>query len=223
MKANFQNLRFHLEEWGVFPQSRLSHSAWYLLGLDILLFGLQMTLRLFGHGSSDSLSPWVTFLSFTVLILFVLLGIRWIRQKLMWRLRNRLIVTYMFIGVIPAILLITIAFISLYLFAGQFANFVVISELNSRLRSISASNTAVAAEMARQLDGKQPIGDFVKELKLRDPEWKRRNVCAFENEEVLICDESITPFPRAANSLGSRLQSVLVLIVTAWICEPRQR
>ena len=210
MKTSLQNLRFRLEESGVFPKSRLARAAWYLLGLDLLLFTIQMVLKLSGPGSGDSLSFWVTFLSLAVILLFCLLGIRWVRQRLMWRLRNRLIVTYMFIGVIPAILLITMALVSLYLFAGQFANFVVLAELNSRLRSIAASNTAVAAEMARQLDGKQPVGNFVKELKLRDPDWKRRSVCAFENDKVLLCDEGIGQFPRAAFTLSNQYQGTLV-------------
>jgi phosphoserine phosphatase RsbU/P len=211
MKASFKNLRFRLEELGILPKSRLARAAWYLLGLDIFLFAIQMMFKLFGPGHGSSLSFWVTFLSFAVILLFCLLGIRWVRQKLMWRLRNRLIVTYVFIGVIPAALLIAMAFISLYLFAGQFANFVVLSELNARLRSISASNTAVAAEMAQQLDSERPVDAFVKELKSHDPDWKKRNICAFENEKVLICDQDISQFPRATSSLGTRVPGVIVI------------
>lgn len=203
MKLDLQSFRFRLERTGLFPKSRLARYAWYLLGLDLALFLLQMALKLWGPGHGDSLGFWVSFLSFAVVVLFVLLGIRWIRQKLMWRLRNRLIVTYMFIGVIPAILLITIFLASLYLFAGQFANFVVVSELNSFLRGISASNTTIAAAMARQMDHNQPVADFVKELKLRDPAWKNRSICAWENEKSLVCDEAIQPFPRAAAALAA--------------------
>jgi sigma-B regulation protein RsbU (phosphoserine phosphatase) len=210
MKTFLQNLRFRLEHQGIFPRSRLSRAAWYLLGLDLALFLLQIVLRWFGVANGGGLRGWVLLLSFAVIILFVLVGIRWVRQKLMWRLRNRLIVTYMFIGVIPALLLIAMAFVTLYLFAGQFANFVVLSELNMRLRGISASNTAVAAEMARELDGKRPVGDFAKEVKLRDPEWKKRGVCAFENEKILLCDQGIGQFQKAAISLGNRAQGKIV-------------
>jgi len=44
---------------------------------------------------------------------------------MLWRLRNRLIVTYVFVGVIPVLLLMAMTSIAFYLFAGQFANFVV--------------------------------------------------------------------------------------------------
>jgi len=210
MKPFLHNLRFYLEDRGMFPRSRLSRAAWYLLGLNLALFLLQLVLGWVGVANGGGLRGWVLLLSFAVIILFVLVGIRWVRQKLMWRLRNRLIVTYMFIGVIPALLLIAMAFVTLYLFAGQFANFVVLSELNVRLRGISASNTAVAAEMARELDGKRPVGDFAKEVKLRDPEWKKRGVCAFENDKVLLCDQGIGQFRKAAISLGNRAQGKIV-------------
>ena len=54
----------------------------------------------------------------------------------MWRLRNRLIVTYVFIGVIPAVLLVTMGVITLYGLGGQFAVYVVTSEIHAQLRSI---------------------------------------------------------------------------------------
>jgi len=54
---------------------------------------------------------------------------------------NRLIVTYVFIGVIPAVLLVTISYYTLNVFAGQFANFVVTSELNAELRNLAVVNS----------------------------------------------------------------------------------
>ena len=57
------------------------------------------------------------------------------RSHVLWRLRNRLIVTYIFIGVIPVLLLLVISVIALYLFARQFAGFVVTSDIATHLRS----------------------------------------------------------------------------------------
>src|ERR1700761_712231 len=42
-------------------------------------------------------------------------------RPLMWRLRNRLVVTYLFIGVMPILLLLAMVGIAGLLFAGQFA------------------------------------------------------------------------------------------------------
>ncbi len=57
------------------------------------------------------------------IVLFVIVGFRWLRSQLLWRLRNRLIVTYVFIGVIPVFLLLVMSLFTLYLLAGQFRQF----------------------------------------------------------------------------------------------------
>jgi sigma-B regulation protein RsbU (phosphoserine phosphatase) len=147
----FRYLRLRLFETGLMPTSKVARAAWYLLGLDLLLFALQKLLGLFKLSYGESLTGWVFFLSFGVVVLFAIVAYRWLKKKLLWRLRNRLIVTYVFIGVIPAALLAAMALITIYLFAGQFANFVVISELNSRLRSLEAANAAIANELATRL------------------------------------------------------------------------
>ena len=103
------------------PTSKVALIAWYLLGLDLLLFLLQKVFGLFNLSYGDSLGGWVSFLSFRVIVLFSILAFRWIKAKALWRLRNRLIVTYVFIGFIPVVMLIHLATLSFYLFAGQFA------------------------------------------------------------------------------------------------------
>ncbi len=40
-------------------------------------------------------------------------------SKLIWRLRNRLIVTYVFIGVVPIVLILVLAFFGTWIVAGQ--------------------------------------------------------------------------------------------------------
>jgi len=95
-------------------------------------------------------------LVFDAAVLFSILAFRWLRRKLLWRLRNRLIVTYVFIGVIPAVLLVVMALITIYLFAGQFASYVVTSEINSQLRSMQAVNAAVSNELAARIEKGQP-------------------------------------------------------------------
>src|SRR4051794_6362270 len=58
----------------------------------------------------------------------------------MWRLRNRLIIAYLFIGLVPVVLIVTLAGLGGYLVGGQLSVFLVTSELERRttaLRSIS--------------------------------------------------------------------------------------
>jgi sigma-B regulation protein RsbU (phosphoserine phosphatase) len=198
MELPFRSLRFRLSQAGLLPTSKVGRSACYLLGLDLLLFALQKLLGLFKLSYGQSLSGWVTFLSIVVIGLFVILAYRWLKAKLLWRLRNRLIVTYVFIGVIPAVLLLAMAGASLYLFSAQFANFVVTSELNSQLRSLEAANAAIANELAaRVARGQSPTADSLYGLKRHDPAWAHRQVCAWGNGKPLLICESVqgaTPF-----------------------------
>jgi sigma-B regulation protein RsbU (phosphoserine phosphatase) len=78
----------------------------------------------------------------------------------MWRLRHRLIVTYLFIGVIPVVLLLTMVGVSYYLFAGQFADYVAITNLQSALRHLDAENEAMAARWSSL----SPSGESEKQL-----------------------------------------------------------
>src|SRR5258707_1377001 len=144
MEWSYRYLHFRLKRAGWLPSTRVAWAVWYLLGLDLLLLALQGGLALFKSSYGQFLGGWVSFLSGVVIFLLLIVAYRWLKAKLLWRLRNRLIVTYVFIGVIPVVLLVAMASITIYLFAGQFANFVVTSELNSRLRSLDAANTAIA-------------------------------------------------------------------------------
>ena len=84
--------------------------------------------------------------------------LRWVRRRLMWRLRNRLIVTYVFIGVIPIILLVTMALLAGYLFAGQFATYVASADLQSELQHLESANTALAAQLRSLVRTGRPDG-----------------------------------------------------------------
>jgi phosphoserine phosphatase RsbU/P len=54
-------------------------------------------------------------------------------RKFTWRLRNRLVVTYLFIGVLPVLLVLTLVGLGGYMLAGQMATYLVRSELERRL------------------------------------------------------------------------------------------
>src|SRR5678815_4578177 len=172
MEPSLRTLRFRLQAAGVLPRTRLARAACYLLGLDLLLFALQKLLGLFKVSFGLALSVWIGILSFLAIIFFSLLAFRWLKAKVLWRLRNRLIVTYVFIGVIPVVLLVAMAFITIYLFAGQFANFVVTSELDSHLRSMASVNEALAGELAAEIQaGKAPKAESLAVLRTQRPEW----------------------------------------------------
>ena len=127
--------------------------------------------------------------------MFSILAFRWLKRKALWRLRNRLIVTYVFIGVIPAVLLVAMALITLYGFAGQFAIFVVTSDINSQLRRMEAVNAAVGNELVARLErGDNAAVESLAGLRKRDVAWRRRRMCAWYGDKFLpLGDESSAP------------------------------
>jgi phosphoserine phosphatase RsbU/P len=192
MPWSYPVLRRRLMQAGLWPQGRVAHIACYLLALAALMFLLRGVLGLFAPAWGASLGGWAEFLAGSAAVLFSFLGFGWLRRKILWRLRNRLIVTYVFIGVIPAVLLVAMAGITLYGLAGQFAVFVITSEINSQLRSLEAVNAAVTNELAARLErGQNPAAESLAGLKKRDLAWGRRQVCAWYADKPLpLCEES---------------------------------
>lgn len=58
------------------------------------------------------------------------------RTRLIWRLRNRLIVTYVFIGAVPIVLILALSYLGAWIVVGQVATYLVRSELNRRAASL---------------------------------------------------------------------------------------
>ncbi len=191
MEWSYPELRRRLVAAELWPEGRMARLACYLAGMAAVLFGLQKLLGLFAVPWGKHLSGWIEYLTFVAAVLFAVLAFRWIKRRILWRLRNRLIVTYMFIGVIPAVLLISMAAITLYGLAGQFAVFVLTSEIHSQLRSLEAVNAAVSNELAGRLErGASPAVESLAGLRKRDPAWGRRQVCAWYGEKALsLCNE----------------------------------
>ncbi|HEV2400048.1 MAG TPA: SpoIIE family protein phosphatase [Candidatus Sulfotelmatobacter sp.] len=191
MEWSYPELRQRLMQAELWPQGRMARLACYLAALAAFLFGLEKLLGLFRLSWGEYLGGWVTFLTFLACVLFFILGFRWVRRRILWRLRNRLIVTYMFIGVIPAVLLVAMGLITLYGLGGQFAVFVVTSEIDAQLRSLEAVNGAVTNELAAHLErGDKSTPESLTGLRKRDPVWNTRQVCAWYGDNPLpLCNE----------------------------------
>jgi sigma-B regulation protein RsbU (phosphoserine phosphatase) len=205
MLSRYRYYRLRLSEAGLLPKSKLAQIAWYLLGLDLLLFALQRLLALFRSSYGAALGAWVTFLSLIVIVLFGFLGMRWAKGKMLWRLRNRLIVTYVFIGVIPVVLLVALTGGSLYLFAGQFATFIVTTELNSELRGLEAANSAIAHELAARMQrGGSPESEALESLRRTNKSWSGRHVHVWLDGKLILSSS-----PKGVSSTPPPLPSYL--------------
>jgi phosphoserine phosphatase RsbU/P len=189
-------LRVKLTQLGWPPRSRLGRIAFFILGLDAALFITHKLIVLTGFSSGSILGGWVSFLTFLAFALFSWLGLRWLRRELLWRLRNRLIVTYVFIGVIPVILLLTLSLTAFYLFAGQFATFIVTSGAQSELKTLHAANSAISHELAAQLQrGAVSESAVLQGLRQSDTNWSNRQVTAWAGGKEIV--NAVPPGSRA--------------------------
>jgi phosphoserine phosphatase RsbU/P len=128
----------------------------------------------------------------TTLLVFVcvllILGYRTFTQRFMWRLRNRLIVTYVFIGVIPLVLLATMGVVAGYLFAGQFSTFVVNTDLRNELFRLESANRSLTYQAAGALK-RSPTLDL-HQFAISNESFPGRQVTAYYHgrNETLIGD-----------------------------------
>jgi sigma-B regulation protein RsbU (phosphoserine phosphatase) len=187
MRDLYWKCRAWMVEKDLWPRGWVARGACYSLVLAIALLLLKVLLGFFAPAAGSGLTGWVKFLVFDAALLFFILAFRWSRRRVLWRLRNRLIVTYIFIGVIPVVLLVGMALITIYLFAGQFANFVVTSEISSQLHSMQAVNAAVGNELAGRIErGETPTAESLIGLRKRNRSWGRRRVCAWQGMGLVL-------------------------------------
>ena len=187
MTSSLRYLRMKIADAGLMPASKVARAAWYALALDVLLFVLQLLGGWLKLSFADSLGGWVGFLSFLVIVLFLILAFRWAKARMLWRLRNRLIVTYVFIGVIPVVLLVALALGSFYLFAGQFATFIVTTGLDSELMSLESANSTIAQQIAAQWKRGVSSGTAAfEDVRQADKIWGDRQISVWRGEKIVL-------------------------------------
>ena len=91
----------------------------FIFGLLFVVFGFLVVLRLLG--------PW--------------------RRRMLWRLRNRLVVTYFFIAVIPILLVVGMVALTAYLLYGQLAGYLIASDLESKAKQLGTVSLGLTAEL----------------------------------------------------------------------------
>lgn len=135
--------------------TRLERLTAYFAGLSLFLLAISKLVALFGRDSG--LDGWFRFAGFITFVLGLFVAARYVRRVLMWRLRNRLIVTYVFIGVIPVVLLALIGLLSAYLFGWQFATYIATSDVQKEISTLQALNHRSAVQMASRIERGTPL------------------------------------------------------------------
>lgn len=135
-------------------------------------------------------SRWVLLLS--LLVATGIYVVRQLRHGLLWRLRNKLVLTYLLIGLAPLALFFILVFLSSYVAFGQFAVHLISSRLQMQCTALRQSNYGLALYTARTLDERRTSGG-TGELSLPRFEESMRNsakdglqVALFEDGKPLL-------------------------------------
>jgi sigma-B regulation protein RsbU (phosphoserine phosphatase) len=105
--------------------------------------------------------PFSSFLGFLSIVAAIYLCFRlisYVRKKVLWRLRNRLIVAYIFIAVVPVLLLLTMFGIGMYLLYPQIGAHLLQDSLEDRSSMIAGDAGDVAIAVSQELKkGDSPV------------------------------------------------------------------
>ena len=125
------------------PSTRVGRFAYRLAFVAVIIFAIGMFFR-----DVRALSLILdTMLSVLLVILLIFLGLRSVNRRLLWKVRNRLILTYLLMGLAPVVLFGTITGILGYVLAGQYATNSAITVLDETERRVQGEANTVAIYM----------------------------------------------------------------------------
>lgn len=129
------------------PQGRLPRAAFWLVVGYLLLWPLSLLPGAFG----DSFGLLRSLDAFALIVATILLVWRWLTRRLLWSLSGKLVLTYLLIGLAPVVLFVTLASLSAYVLAGQFAIYIASSRIHTELNHLAMENESYALHAAHLL------------------------------------------------------------------------
>ena len=151
---------------------------------------------------------WATFIPVVVYALFRLSHL--VKRKILWRLRWRLLVTYVFIAVVPILLILILVGLGAYIINGQFASFLVSSKLHDRadeLRQVSHALTHQADHVPQDAPE-----SFLQQLEVLAVSDLREHAVDYPGLELTL---RLGPLARAVKLDGTPLSSPVA--IPAWV------
>jgi sigma-B regulation protein RsbU (phosphoserine phosphatase) len=112
-----------------------------------LLFGDKQAFR---QSFLGSFFGYLTFCAvFLTGLYYGLKALRWLKRKLLWRVRRRLVITYLFVGLTPIILLTLLGLVSAFGGSGQGMARIITAQVNASERQTQSSARSLAESFAR--------------------------------------------------------------------------
>jgi sigma-B regulation protein RsbU (phosphoserine phosphatase) len=120
---------------------------WIALAI-LILYGALWGLR--EYYAQIPQSGFLFFLAICAAIYWLARGWVWARNHLLWSLRNRLVAAYVFIAVVPVLLLLAMAGLAAYLLYWQLGSYVIYTEMEEREERVGVVATAMATSYAAE-------------------------------------------------------------------------
>jgi sigma-B regulation protein RsbU (phosphoserine phosphatase) len=105
--------------------------------------------RLFGSRLLKEIVDVASFLALIPLTWFLIKGAHWVGENLLWRLRRRLIVTYLLIGALPLLLVLLLTTLILLAIVGQSSVSLVGRQLDGYLEQSQAAAQSLSGDLKR--------------------------------------------------------------------------
>ncbi len=121
------------EAWNRLAWPDLVSTAVAIFGLVATIFGL--------HGGLFSFLKYLAALA-SVYLLFRLIG--WWRNRLLWSLRNRLIVAYLFIAAVPILSIVTLVVLAARILYSQLGAYLLYEDIHRRIEMIADISEHIA-------------------------------------------------------------------------------
>ena len=136
-------------------------------------------------------------LFFTLAFLIAIKYLFRLFRRTVWRLRNRLILAYVFIGVVPITLILVMLGLGMYILMGQVATYLMTAELNRRNEVVRDCAYALAWNVADHLGRTRVNPPQISSFSLCADAWQAcRPSCVwtarpFKSQETPVCLNSL--------------------------------
>ena len=142
---SYRYLRRKLPLW--MPTSILGKVTAYVGAIWLLVHIARLATILFSR-SSDAFSTWASAFNYVFGLFLTFMFLGWVRRVLLWRLRNRLIVTYVFIGVIPVLLILVMVGVAGYMISNQYATSQARVQMDAEIHALRLAAESQATRLA---------------------------------------------------------------------------
>jgi sigma-B regulation protein RsbU (phosphoserine phosphatase) len=179
------------EQFLLQPNETTAHKfwkTWKWIGLAVYAIAL-----IFGQYLPGTFVTAASIYGIIVIALLIFSGVRYLKDRLFWRVRNRLIGSFVFVGIIPLLLILGVIFLTAYILFGQLAG----QYLNSAIQENERLLSDINAELAGHLASANPAD-------------------VFRTEAVSVFTGHSAQFPHMAGRLVRRLPNGTLSVVSKY-------